>query len=121
MGELADATRAGPCPGGQRGTDRAGTRSRAQRGRASLREESLNLDIIKLSGVPPWDGRYEFNLKAQPLSTHEWGWIKRLSGWMPLTIEEGYDGGDPELYATFAAIALCRAKKIEPGSVTAVY
>ena len=41
-------------------------------------------------GVPPYDGRYDFDLEGRELTTREWGWIKRLSGYLPLTIEEGF-------------------------------
>ena len=76
---------------------------------------------IVISGVKPWDGRYEFDIAGQELTTREWGWIKRLTGYMPLTIDKGFDGGDPELFAAFAAIALRRADKIEGPEVPDVY
>ena len=40
---------------------------------------------------------------------------------MPFTIDEGFAGGDPELFACFAAIALRRADKIEAQEVPAIY
>ena len=51
-------------------------------------------------------------LEGRELTTREWGWIKRLSGYLPLNIEDGL--GDPELVIVFAAIALRRAGKVEP-------
>ena len=65
------------------------------------------MDYIVIEGVRPYDGRYEFDLEGRELTTREWGWIKRLSGYLPLTIEEGLT--DPELITVFACIALRRA------------
>ena len=70
------------------------------------------MDYIVVEGVRPYDGRYEFDIAGQELTTREWGWIKRLSGYLPLTVEEGFS--DPELIVVFAAIALRRAGKVEP-------
>ena len=55
------------------------------------------MDWIVIDGAPPYDGRYMFDLAGQELTTREWGWIKRLSGYLPLTLDEGFKGGDPEL------------------------
>jgi hypothetical protein len=79
------------------------------------------MDYIVLENVKPYDGRYEFDLVNNELTTREWGWIKRHSGYLPMTIEEGFVGADPELFAVFAAIALRRAAKVEPADVPAVY
>ena len=77
------------------------------------------MDYIVIEGVRPYDGRYEFDLAGQELTTREWGWIKRLSGYLPLTVEEGLS--DPELIVVFAAIALRRAGKVEPKEVPEVF
>ena len=77
------------------------------------------MDFIVVEGVRPYDGRYEFDLAGQELTTREWGWIKRLSGYLPLTVEEGLS--DPELIVVFAVIALRRAGKVEPKDVPAVF
>ena len=77
------------------------------------------MDFIVVEGVRPYDGRYEFDLAGQELTTREWGWIKRLSGYLPLTVEEGLS--DPELIVVFAAIALRRAGKVEPKDVPATF
>lgn len=79
------------------------------------------MDYITITGVRPWDGRYEFDLDGQELTTREWGWIKRLSGYMPLTVDQGFDGADPELFSVFAAIALRRSGKIEARDVPEVF
>ena len=71
------------------------------------------MDYLTIEGVKPYDGRYEFDLENRALTTREWGWIKRHSGYLPLTIDEGFRGADPELYAVFAVIALHRAGKID--------
>lgn len=71
------------------------------------------MDWITITGVKPWDGRYEFDLDGRELTTREWGWIKRLAGYLPLNIDEGFQGADPELFAVFAAIALHRAGKVD--------
>ena len=77
------------------------------------------MDYIVVEGVRPYDGRYEFDLEGQELTTREWGWIKRLSGYLPLTVEEGLS--DPELIVVFAVIALRRAGKVEPQDVPQVF
>ena len=77
------------------------------------------MDYIVVEGVRPYDGRYEFDLEGSPLTTREWGWIKRLSGYLPLTVDEG--ARDPELIVVFAVIALRRAGKVEPRDVPAVF
>ena len=85
-------------------------------GRQTVREAPL-MDYIVIEGVPPYDGRYEFDLEGRELTTREWGWIKRHSGYLPLTIEDGFT--DPELVTVFAAIALRRAGKVEAREVPA--
>jgi hypothetical protein len=76
---------------------------------------------ILISGVKPYDGRYEFDVEASEFTSREWGFIKRLSGYLPLTIEKGFEGGDPELFAVFAAIALRRAGRIVTKDVPDVF
>ena len=79
------------------------------------------MDFIVVEGVRPWDGRYEFDLDGSPFTTREWGWIKRLANYMPLTIDQGWKGGDPELFSAFAVIALFRAGKLQPADVPDVF
>jgi len=78
-------------------------------------------DWLTITGVPPWDGRYEFDIADRELTTREWGWLKRLAGYMPLTIQDGFDGADPELFAVFAVIALHRNGKIQAADVADTY
>ena len=77
------------------------------------------MDWIVIDGVPPYEGRWQFDLDTQELTTREWGWIKRLSGYLPLTVEEGLS--DPELIVVFACIALRRAQKVAPAEVPDVF
>jgi hypothetical protein len=74
------------------------------------------MEYIRIEGLHPHDGRYELDL-SQELTTREWGWIKRHSGYMPLTISQGLEGADPELFAVFAAIALYRAERLNQAEV----
>lgn len=75
------------------------------------------MDWLSIRGGTPYDGRYEFDLESADFSVREWGWLKRHAGYMPLTIEEGFRGADPELYAVFAVIALHRARRITVADV----
>lgn len=61
-------------------------------------------------------GDYEFDTSRAFTGT-EWNWIKKISGYMPLTIQDGFDGGDPAVYIAFAAIALHRAGKVQKANV----
>lgn len=70
-------------------------------------------DRLRITGIQPWDGLYELDMDANELTTREWGWIKKYSGYMPLTVQQGLEGGDPELFACFALIALRRAGRLE--------
>jgi len=75
---------------------------------------------IEISGVKPYDGRYPF-VYGDELTTTELGWIKRFSGYLPLTVDTGIDGGDSELFCAFAVIGLCRAGKIEENEAPEVF
>lgn len=66
---------------------------------------------ITLEGVPPYDGRYELAI-GDGLTSREWGWIKRLAGYLPMQVD--MDAlGDPEFVCVLATIALRRAGRIE--------
>lgn len=69
-------------------------------------------DQIIIQGVGRYDGEYELDLEEPAPSTLEWRWIKKISGYLPLTIEDGFRGGDPDLYCALAVIALYRGGKI---------
>ena len=66
---------------------------------------------ITLTGVKPYDGRYELDLDGQPLTMREWGWIKRNAGYLPVTLT-GETFADPELITMLAIISMYRAGKI---------
>lgn len=70
--------------------------------------------------VPPYEGEYEFDLAGQPLTTLEWRWVKKISGYLPMTVSDGFAGGDPDLFLAWAAIAMVRAGKVTKDEVLAV-
>jgi hypothetical protein len=74
-------------------------------------------DKIIIEGLKPYDGEYEFDIAEQPLTTLEWRWIKKIAGYLPLTMQDGFRGGDPDLFLVFAVIALCRNGKVDPTDV----
>jgi hypothetical protein len=77
-------------------------------------------DVIVLEGAHALAGEYEFDRDTE-LTTREWGWVKRLSGYLPLSFGEGISGGDPELITALCVIALVRAERISREEVTAQY
>ena len=79
------------------------------------------MDYLIIQGVPPYDGRYPLDLDEQEFTTREWGWIKRLSNYLPLTASEGFTGNDPELMCALAAILLRRAGRIDTRDVPTVF
>ena len=74
------------------------------------------MNWITLTGVKPYDGRYELDLDEQPLTTREWGWIKRQAGYLPLSLTAD-TFTDPELITILAIIAMHRAGRIQAGQV----
>ena len=70
---------------------------------------------ITLEGVGVFDGRYELAI-GEGLTTREWGWIKRLAGYLPAEVDVA-QLGDPELICCLAVIALRRAGKVEQAEV----
>ena len=76
-------------------------------------------DHITITGVAPYDGRYELDITGQPLTTREWGWVKRHAGYLPLTMDAG-SFSDPEFVIVEAVIALHRAGKITAAEVPAL-
>jgi hypothetical protein len=73
-------------------------------------------DYITIAGVKPYDGRYELDITGQPLTTREWGWVKRYANYLPLTVDEN-TFTDPEMIAVLAIVALRRSDKIQLGDV----
>src|SRR5262245_36943238 len=76
---------------------------------------------LVIEGVRPYDGRYPFDLEGQELTTREWGWIKRLSSYLPMTVSDGFASGDAELMCAIAVILLRRAGTITTEDVPSVY
>lgn len=74
---------------------------------------------IVITGAKPYDGRYELDLTHE-LTTREWGWIKRLSGYLPSTLTDD-SFSDPEFGSVLAVIAMRRAGRIQPAEVVAVF
>jgi hypothetical protein len=79
-------------------------------------------DYITITGVKPYDGRYELDLTEQQAFTQrEWGWIKRYAGYVsPLDMGENAFA-DPEMVGVLALVALYRAGKVETRDVQAVW
>ena len=50
------------------------------------------MDWLVIESVNPYDGRYEFDLAGDQFTTREWGWVKRLAGYLPDNLEDGLDG-----------------------------
>lgn len=67
---------------------------------------------IVISGIRPHDGEYELDVD-RAFNTREWMWIKKVSGYLPMNVQEGFAGGDPSLFVALAVIAMCRSGKIE--------
>jgi hypothetical protein len=75
-------------------------------------------DLI-ITGVHPYDGRYQLDLERE-FTTREWGWIKRLAGYLPLQLDDNAFS-DPELACALAVIVLHRAGKVERQEVPGVF
>jgi hypothetical protein len=67
---------------------------------------------IVVSGIKPYEGSYELD-DDRAFSTREWRWIKQISGYMPLTVADGFKGGDPDLFIALAVIAMNREGRID--------
>ena len=78
------------------------------------------MDYVTISGVPPYDGRYELDLAGQPLTTREWGWLKRYANVRPGTLD-GNAFTDPETIAVVAIATLRRNRKIDVDDVPTVW
>jgi len=77
------------------------------------------MDRVTITGIPPFDGVFELDLSTRVFSTLEWRWIKKISGYLPLTIQDGLEGGDPDIFVVMACIALYRAGRIAKEQVFA--
>jgi len=63
--------------------------------------------------TPRFKGEFPFDFAEEPLTALEWRWIKKISGYLPMTVDDGMAGLDPDLFLAFAVIALRRAGKIQ--------
>jgi hypothetical protein len=79
------------------------------------------VDYVVVKDVPPYDGRYELDLENRPLTTREWGWVKRLAGYLPVDMEDENKWTDPEFVTVLALITFVRSGKIQREEVPHVY
>lgn len=77
-------------------------------------------DRIVIAGSGAYDGSYDLDVEDEPFTTLEWRWIKQLSGYMPMSVNDGFQGADPDLIVALSVIALVRAAKIREDQVLAV-
>jgi len=78
------------------------------------------MNWLIVTGLAPYDGRYELDINAQPLTTREWGWAKRYAGYLPITLDED-TFTDPEMIAVLALVALRRNGKIDTAEVPGLW
>jgi hypothetical protein len=76
--------------------------------------------LITVTDVKPYDGTYELSFE-QELTAREWGWIKRLSGYLPASIDAAVLGDDPEFACVLAVMAMRRTGKIAAAEVPGVF
>ena len=74
-------------------------------------------DFVVVDGLKPWDGTYPLGLADDPLTTREWGWIKRLTGYLPAD----FTVTDPEVICVLAVIAMHRAGRVTAAEVPATF
>jgi hypothetical protein len=65
------------------------------------------MDTVTLAGLKPFDGSYEIDLAAQPITQREWGWVKRYA--------------DPQMVGVLAMMALHRNGKVETRDVPGLW
>jgi hypothetical protein len=71
-----------------------------------------NMASIIIQGIKPYDGEYDL-VTDRAFNAREWRCIKKVSGYMPLTVSDGFAGGDPDLFVALAVVAMTRAGKVE--------
>jgi len=67
--------------------------------------------IIRVRGIPPYDGDYPLNVQA--FTVDEQHMVKRLSGLRPAEYVDGFENGDAALVAAMIIIAVRRARPNE--------
>ena len=75
-------------------------------------------DRFVIKGIKPFDGEYP--LDDSEFTTREWSWIKKISGYLPMTADAGFKGGDPELFVALAVIAMVRSERVEKSDTLTV-
>jgi hypothetical protein len=71
------------------------------------------MTVVVVKGSGRYDGEYHLDVENRALNGREWNWIKRISGYMPNTIKEGFQGEDPDLYVALAVVAMAREYRID--------
>jgi hypothetical protein len=74
-------------------------------------------DFVVVEGLKPWDGTYPLDIDEAPLTTREWGWIKRLTGYLPAD----FTLNDPEVICALAVVAMHRAGRVTTVEVPATF
>lgn len=72
--------------------------------------------LIRLKGVPPYDGEYEFD-DDRSFTTRELRWIKQISGYRAGELQDGFEAGDADLVLALVVIAMNRAGKVDRDDV----
>lgn len=70
------------------------------------------MSSVKVEGVGRFDGTYDLGDNDRVFNGREWHWIKKISGYMPGTIADGFAGQDPDLFFALAVIAMVRSGKL---------
>jgi hypothetical protein len=80
------------------------------------------MDQIVIEGVPPYDGRYDFDVfsAGHGFQGYELSWLKRYSGYLVVDIDDKAFG-DHEVIIVLALIALCRAGKVSEQEVPVLF
>lgn len=65
--------------------------------------------VLKINGIPPYDGEYVLDLDEHPLKMREWATIKRVANVLAGQLEAALQGGDIEVVVALAVIGLERA------------
>jgi hypothetical protein len=64
-----------------------------------------------INGIRPWDGEYDL-VSDRAFNAREWRIIKQHSGYLPMTVSDGFAGEDPDLFVALAVVAMIRAGRI---------
>jgi hypothetical protein len=66
---------------------------------------------VVVTGMGKYSGEYD--LGDRSFNAREWRWVKQMSGYLPLTISEGFAGMDADLMLAVAIIGMARDHKIQ--------